>query len=71
VSIDFNYFIDIIRCLFQFIKYDINSGSIKFEDLLKSDLNTSLSTIKEIEAAIQPDDGCSIQFTSVSTRIYI
>jgi hypothetical protein len=42
-------------------------GTHKFDDIIKSASPESLKKIKELQTQIQPDDVCSLQYSSVRT----
>lgn len=42
-------------------------GTHKFDDIITSASPESLKTIKELQTQIQPDEVCTVQFSSVRT----
>jgi hypothetical protein len=41
-------------------------GAFRFSDVLESATPELMSTLQQQQSQIQPDDGCNLQFTSVS-----
>lgn len=41
-------------------------GAFRFSDVVESATPELVSTVQQLQSQIQPDDGCNLQFTSVS-----
>lgn len=46
-------------------------GAFRFSDVVESATPELISTIQQQQAQIQPDDGCNLQFTSVSNSFTV
>lgn len=45
-------------------------GAFRFSDVVESATTELVSTVQQLQSHIQPDDGCNLQFTSVSRILY-